>query len=323
MVQVYREPLYRRHYCGVLSAPTLLRAAVLAGSVALAFVLAYATGAFWAKASWEIEQPTVHYTGDGIAVFEGLQAGGEQVWASSPELRELLGGSAAAVTVQAAEMDANFDGKPDAIHFTARLAAPGPVHSVKLLLQFSYTLQASARLKMYGLAYVEGASPLPGMALSVDGQLLLHQAAPLSRSSYSTTYNMPPLGEAAASSAAVPEADGLLRLPVLLSRYAGRNLTTELAPRHAVWTAGAGGGGEFLLDVTIRVPPHQLLLYRPSLGESLKWGWVQFLAAFTALWWLAARFEAAVFGLRLLGTRAVPDAAPPHRDTRKFKGDTF
>ena len=58
------------------------------------------------------------------------------------------------------------------------------------------------------------------------------------------------------------QADALLRLPTLLSRYAARNLTTSFAPGHRVWTAGAAGAGEFSLDVRIRVPPHQLLLYR-------------------------------------------------------------
>lgn len=62
--------------------------------------------------------------------------------------------------------------------------------------------------------------------------------------------------------------------------------------------------------------PSPPLPARPTLGESLKWGWVQFLAAFAALWWLAARFEAAVFGLRLLPTRVVSDAAPPSKGAR-------
>ena len=70
MVQVYQEPLCRRHYAGLVSAPLCLRLAVLLCSVVLAFLLAYATGGFWPKTSWELEQARVHYTGDGIAVFE-------------------------------------------------------------------------------------------------------------------------------------------------------------------------------------------------------------------------------------------------------------
>lgn len=47
--------------------------------------------------------------------------------------------------------------------------------------------------------------------------------------------------------------------------------------------------------------------FRPPLGEALKWGWVQFLAAFIAVWWLASWFEWAVFRFRILETRVVSD----------------
>lgn len=250
---------------------------------------------------------------------------------------------------------------------------------------------------MYGLAYVEASSPLPGAAFSTDGevrartrmralappaaaaatraaralsrprapppppatsQLLLHQAAPLRQASYGGAYDTPLLGSQALGDAAALRADGLADLPALLAAYARRNLSTAFAPRSPVWTASpdAGGGGEFSLDVHVRVPPHQLLLYRrggvwggrgpraagsmpgrarvarthtarrlriacaphptprspsrPSLGAMLKWGWVQFLAAFAAVWWLARRFEAAVFAARVLETRVVVDTQP-------------
>lgn len=59
------------------------------------------------------------------------------------------------------------------------------------------------------------------------------------------------------------QADGLLHLPLLLSAYGARNLTTVLAAPATVWTAvPAAGGAGFVLDVRIRVPSHQLLLYR-------------------------------------------------------------
>jgi hypothetical protein len=43
--------------------------------------------------------------------------------------------------LQVGEEDYNFDGKPDMIRFVAAVQSPIPVHSVKLLLQFSYATQ--------------------------------------------------------------------------------------------------------------------------------------------------------------------------------------
>ena len=78
---------------------------------------------------------------------------------------------------QVGELDANFDGLPDVIHFQAKLASLSPVHGVKLLLQFSYSLHSTARMKMIGRVYVEAASPLPGASLHVDGQVRRHRRA--------------------------------------------------------------------------------------------------------------------------------------------------
>jgi hypothetical protein len=77
-----------------------------------------------------------------MTCWQGIQGGQEQVWASSPALQAALRGRAAAAAVRFGELDRNYDGRPDAIHFKATVAAGGgPIHSVKLLLQFNYTLQ--------------------------------------------------------------------------------------------------------------------------------------------------------------------------------------
>jgi hypothetical protein len=55
---------------------------------------------------------------------------------------------------------------------------------------------------------------------------------------------------------------------------------------------------------------HQTKKHRPSITESLKWGWVQFLAAFAAVWWLAARLEWAAFRFRAFDARILSDVAP-------------
>jgi hypothetical protein len=54
----------------VLSASACLRAAVLLGAIALSLLVAFATGGFWRKAEWDLLQPVVKYTGDGLAIFE-------------------------------------------------------------------------------------------------------------------------------------------------------------------------------------------------------------------------------------------------------------
>ena len=70
MVQVYTEPLYRRHFTSLLGWPVLLRIFLLLGAIAVSLVVAYATGGFWVKISPTLSQPLVHYTGDALIVVE-------------------------------------------------------------------------------------------------------------------------------------------------------------------------------------------------------------------------------------------------------------
>jgi hypothetical protein len=112
--------------------------------------------------------------------MQGAAVGQEQIWSTSEELRSLLTGNlvSAAVQVcpeciylaeagcstcftlgaalrllhagplamQVGEVDRNHDGKPDLIHFRARVSSTAPVHSLKLLLQFNYSLKVAEPL---------------------------------------------------------------------------------------------------------------------------------------------------------------------------------
>ena len=70
MVQVYTEPLYRRHFSSLLGWPVLVRVGLLCIAIAVSLVVAYATGGFWIKITPTLAQATVHYTGDALIVIE-------------------------------------------------------------------------------------------------------------------------------------------------------------------------------------------------------------------------------------------------------------
>eukprot|EP00775_Hariotina_reticulata_P002408 gene2408-2712_t len=312
MVQVYQQPLCKRHHTGFLSSAVLYRAASCLAAVTLSFLLPYATGGFWKKVALDTVQPAVHYTGDALMVLEV----GQEDW--------------------------NLDGKADLLRFVAEVQSPIDVHSLKLVLQLSYALQGAARLKMYSLAYITAASPLPGSSFSADGQvrqvqvgqssekaiadhfllpllllscvtiadisrlqmasqklstttnqlstLLLQQLAPLPTSTVSLGLDKPLMGSSSGY------------------RVQARNITTRYDNQYPVWKAG--NSRRFVVDVKIRIPPHQVHLYRPSTSEMLKWGWVQFAATFWVVWWLLSWIEGLVFQFRMLETRVISDIQP-------------
>ena len=70
MVQVYTEPLYRRHFSSILGVPVFFRIGLLCAAIAVSLVVAYATGGFWVKITPTLDQATVHYSGDSLIVVE-------------------------------------------------------------------------------------------------------------------------------------------------------------------------------------------------------------------------------------------------------------
>lgn len=69
-MQVYQQPLCRRHHSSILSAAVLFKAVSFILTVVLSFLLAYATGGFWKKTGLDVTQPLVHYSGDSLLILE-------------------------------------------------------------------------------------------------------------------------------------------------------------------------------------------------------------------------------------------------------------
>jgi transmembrane protein 231 len=69
----------------------------------------------------------------------------------------------------------------------------------------------------------------------------------------------------------------------------------HLVPRYPVWVPG-GGNPRFSANLTIAVKPGAVL-YTPPLNETLKFGWIQYLAFFLPLWFVLRelKYFAAVF----------------------------
>lgn len=308
MVQVYKEPLCRRYYGSILGEALLLRVFAYLGAIALALVVAYATGGFWIKLKPDNVQASVHYTYDALLIFEGLNPGEVMVWSSLSTINTQFSNYVTAATVQAGEEDINNDGKVDIISFSAAVAKDFPIHSVKALLQFHYSISGTLKLDMYSLAYLQHSSPVQGAALFTDGHLELVALTQLPANRYSSVYNTPLLNSTTPLVQSVVQPTVQLELQSILQGYLSRNYTTSYQNYNPVWMSGIRDS--FTLNMRIRIPPHQVVYYRPAPIEMLKGGWIQWLATFVALWYLLTWAEWFVFTQRLVETRVVSDFKP-------------
>ena len=115
-----------------------------------------------------------------MQLTQGNRAGSELFWSTFPNLNRAMGEKYASMKVSTTEEDVNFDGIPDVIDVRMTATGVNPVtavHSVKVLMQFSYAVGNSrVDLKMKSLGYASFASPLPGVGLYVDGKVRLPSA---------------------------------------------------------------------------------------------------------------------------------------------------
>ena len=192
MVQVYEEPLCRRHYAPFLSFTNFVRLLVLVGIIVSSFAICFASGGFWPTTRTIRTQPHVTFMHDMVVVLEGSRAGNELFWSTFPNLNAAMGSKYASMTASTTEEDRNFDGVADVIdvRLTARGIGAANVHSAKVLMQFSYIVDESRiDMNMKSLAYVSFASPLPGVGLYVDGTLRFDQVAALDEGKLRDVYN--------------------------------------------------------------------------------------------------------------------------------------
>mmetsp|Transcript_37005 Transcript_37005/g.92124 ORF Transcript_37005/g.92124 Transcript_37005/m.92124 type:complete len:315 (-) Transcript_37005:130-1074(-) len=313
MVQVYEEPISRRHYAPYFSVAFLYRPCCVVVSLILAFVIALTTGGLWVKTHSYVTQPSVRFKYDVVLVLETNTPGHERVWSTFASVNALVGGKVMAVDIRASEQDVNADGRADIIDVVAVARGVGNVHSVKALMAFDYSLGGRVDLAMHGLAYVAHASPLPGTGLFVDGHLRLEQrdAIPAGAARYDYNYSVFPFAQHGEAAGDTREA-AALRLPVILNEYHFRNETTYLDAKTPVWEAGASG--DFTFQARVRIPTSQQVLYRPNFLELCKFAWVQILAVYIIFWYLFSRFEYVIFHHRVVETRVVSDLqAKTHR----------
>ncbi|EFJ52331.1 hypothetical protein VOLCADRAFT_102995 [Volvox carteri f. nagariensis] len=277
MVQVYREPLCRRYYGNFIGEAMWFRVVAYLAAIVLAAVIAYATGGAWVRLKPTNVQATVHYTQDALLVFEGQQSGQVLVWSTSETTNSVFSNNFTPASVQVVEEDLNNDGKPDTIDFWASVASNFPIHSVKALLQFNYSLTGSLQLDMSCLAYLTHSSSIQGSTLFTDGELVLQAKNQIRDRRFNSVYNVP--------------------------------ILNSTAPN--VQTAVQGGTRKgFELRMRIRIPANQIIYYRPQTIEMLKFAWIQWLATFIVLWYLLQWVEWFVFSFHLVETRIVSDFQP-------------
>lgn len=268
-----------RASCASCCALTFFVAAIL-----LPYAAAVAFGGMWTRESLVREQPLVNFRHEVLVEAVTKTAASEAqplAWSTSSEVNAALGATLRPCELRAWSQDDERDGLPDKLEFLLRvpldLAAGERLLSISVMLGVGVEFATKFRMSLDGALHLQHSSPLPGSRWRQTADLQLRsrdpQAAPdmgvRSACQGATSALQEPLG-----------ADGgPITIEAILERYetARCNDTVVLAPSPPLWTAGVTDSFEARL--TVRVPP-VLTTRRPGLVETLKLGFVQYLAMF-------------------------------------------
>ncbi len=162
------------------------------------------------------------------------------------------------------------------------------------------------------------AHPIGGSSVYVDSDLKFVQRIPLLEGSVRGIYNSSSFGDHSFTSG------GSNLIGGIISNYFDRNGTQIYFHKHLIslletlqlgingisWTPKVAGTQGFNIHLRIRVPEMPLLL-RPSVVETLKGGWIQYISLFWVIFFALKYIREWTFQYRLVETEVVSDVVPP------------
>eukprot|EP01105_Mastigella_eilhardi_P006729 TRINITY_DN18292_c0_g1_i1.p1 TRINITY_DN18292_c0_g1~~TRINITY_DN18292_c0_g1_i1.p1 ORF type:complete len:327 (+),score=79.40 TRINITY_DN18292_c0_g1_i1:44-982(+) len=301
---VHRRALALKQRALPLSLAFLFHALLTVCLWVLPFLIAFATPSFWVKEGYYYEVPRTHFKHQLVAMFEG--PGTLLTWSTVPEWNSLQSAHLRLPSVKAREVDNNYDGITDEFHASVAMPLVGSesITHVYAMLLFQYDLKDRIRLAMETAIYVDEANSAGDHSvLTVQGDMHLAQRRPLNHRAHRTIYNTTDLFE---------DMNG--DFASVLYKYHIRNETTQIYPKYTFWGTYDEGVpqpslSQFKLVLQLKIP-QQRVIYQPGFFETMKFGWVQYMAVFWLVWGVFYVVRWAVFGHFLLDTYCVYDRIP-------------
>ena len=256
---------------------------------------------FWTKVKVHREQATVAFRHEVLVELHGA-SGESWTYSSLASVNALQADTLRVGTIGVTAEDEDEDEKPEAyhVHVSMPLRAGEAVHAASVAVFFDYYLSEQFRLKVDAMALATVESARAGSRWTVDGELHVSQRRP---QLFATDRVVTPAMLPANRPLVVDD----VAVPALVGRYRNRTVSVDYARQYSHWTGGETG--TFEIEATVRVP-HDYIYYVPGFWETIKFGWMQFLAVFIVLWYILRVVRAYTFQQQVVETKVVWDTTP-------------
>lgn len=323
--EVHKEPLYRRYYAGVPFSQSFgFTFAVGFLSVFLSLFIAYNSHDFWLKETIVYEQPRLGYRHMAIVeLYARSSTTGAPMnlyYSTSATLNSMHGNSFRSSILQSRTADDNNDGAPERleISFQMPLSTTEEITGMNALFFHDISIESKAKFLFDSVSHVsyEAGKSAIG-SVDIDGDVLIKQSSTLFESStFSKPYLKPLLVDNIPSSG-FSEMDA--SISHVLNAQASRDLTTKFASSYHVGRRVPEPPmtdmaiNSFNATMTLRMP-YQPIRVQPTVQQTLKLGWMQFLAFFVVTTFLMFRFCSFIFRHKLLDANSMNDIVVENQD---------
>ena len=170
---------------------------------------------------------------------------------------------------------------------------------------FDWAVNDKVRLAMETAAYYDHTSGVSGSQLELWADLGLRQRSTLPQSNdVRIVYNNSIIKK---SNGGIDSMDQVL-FSTMIKEIVSRNESTYLTDTYPVWQAGASD--DFTLKATIRVPKNTKITYQPGVMETLRYGFLQFLAVYVITAAIIGAVTHFIFENQIFETRIHDDSRP-------------
>jgi transmembrane protein 231 len=232
----------------------------------LPFVIAYGSNPLWMKSAVYYEQPHVQFTGELYIAATSQTA--IRSYCSIHSVEQYLGNSLLYPIIEHASEDTNDDGLPDIITIRALFQADRATLSrIDLIIGLNYALPGIGNMEMASAVFVSFEPGAGASDIKAIGEVKLRQLRPMPftirrQVLYSTSNIFTPLLSGGYMAA--------------LQQSNARNETLHYHPDSVI--VPLGRTGQTSLELKLRIPSFQRVVYAPGLLEMLKFGWVQYVS---------------------------------------------
>lgn len=291
---IFASPILKKYAAPFFSLTTIIIAGAFVTICLLPWFFAYASGSFWLKENYFLEQPRIVPTNAFVVELVGTRSNNLPLvlsWSSNETYNQIAHSFSRAPITKFWMSDLNNDGIFDEFNYqiTMPILATENIYSARVVFEVKVELRSVFRLDMFSLVISDYTFPVPSQNIDIYGDLSI-----ISRSSSyfqahkdSKDYNYRVLN--------FTNILGITPDPLswtnIMRDYHDRDVKTTVQNDYSVWNPSKVSA--FVINGHYKIPISRVF-YTPGSAEVLKNGWIQYLAylilvfviVYSSLWFL-------------------------------------